>query len=57
MQIESPLDSAYDPPKNAGKQAPGTDAGVSSAQEIGQAAKDAVPSGNPIDAVKGLFGQ
>lgn len=41
-------------------------AGVSSIQEVGQAAKNAVPDvpdvpdvpkGNPIDSIKGLFGQ
>lgn len=35
-------------------------AGIGSAKEVGQAAQDALPDapkGNPLDSVKGLFGQ
>ena len=71
MQITSPLDSSNLPnPSTAGQQAPGTDLGVSKATEIsgpdvGKVADkagdvaDSLPSpgGNPIDSIKGLFGQ
>lgn len=71
LQITSPIDMKNLPdPSTAGQQAPGTDLGVSSAKELipdaGKAAKKldnatpdlpSVPSENPFDSIKSLFGQ
>ena len=66
-------DSMFPDPKKVGSQAPGAGAGISSVKDIdapdlGKAAQkasdaaDSLPNpaekaGNPLDAVKGLFGQ